>query len=85
MSEFDDAVLRIKAWWKSATIWLAGLVVAVSQVPADVIAMLHPDLRDWAYTALGLAILWDRLFNTNQAVTVRAAEKPVTSDKTVPK
>lgn len=81
----DDFMIKIKAWWKSVTVWLAGLLVAISQVPPSIVEMLHPDARDWAYTVIGLALLWDRLFNTNQAITLKAAQKPVAADRVIVK
>lgn len=78
----DDALIRLKAWWKSVTIWVGGVIVVISQIPPDVLAMLHPDLQTWAYTVAGLSIIYMRFRTTNQAVTLAAAQKPVASDRT---
>lgn len=80
---FEDTTLKIKAWWKSVTIWLGGILIAISQIPPEMVNLLHPSARDWAYTMIGVALIWDRLFNTNQAVTVKAALKPTTADRIV--
>lgn len=85
MNVFDEASYKLKSWWKSFTVWLGVMIIAVSQVPVEVVAFIHPDLRDWAYTVLGLAIIVTRIFGTNQAVTSVAAHRPVTADKYVPK
>lgn len=79
----EEVTLKIKNWWKSITVWLGGILIAVSQIPPDMVNLLHPDARDWAYTLIGVALIWDRLFNTRQAVTVTAAMKPVAADKIV--
>lgn len=86
MGEFDDAVLRIKSWWKSMTLWLATTLVAISQL-GPMLPMLgeylDPTVQRWIGTAIGAAIIWDRLFRTNQAVTAMAARRPVATDKAV--
>lgn len=79
----DEAEVKLKSWWKSFTVWLGAIVIAVSQIPPEVINYFHPDLRDWAYSALGAAIIAVRLFGTNQAVTAVAANRPVAEDKVV--
>jgi len=81
MNFLDEAEVKLKAWWKSFTVWLGALIIAVSQIPPEVINYFHPDLRDWAYSAIGAAIIWIRLFGTNQAVTMVAAKRPVADDK----
>jgi len=75
-----DTVIRLKAWWKSFTIWIGGVIVVISQIPPDVLAMLHPDVQRWAYTLAGVAIIYMRFRTTNQAVTLAAAMKPVATD-----
>ena len=88
MGEFDDAVLKIKSWWKSVTVWLATTLIAITQL-APMLPMLSeymdPMVMRWIATAIGLAIIWDRLFRTNQAVTAVAARRPVMADKVVGK
>lgn len=74
-------MITIKAWWKSLTVWLGGIVIVVSQIPPEVLGMLHPDVQQWAYTVAGVAIIYTRLRGTNQAVTLAAAMRPVTADK----
>ncbi len=86
MGEFDDAVLKIKSWWKSGTLWLATTLVAVSQLGPLLPVLsefMDPTIQRWLGTVIGLAIIWDRLFRTNQAVTVSAARRPVATDKVV--
>ena len=88
MGEIDDAVLKIKSWWKSVTVWLAATLVAVSQL-GSLLPMLaeymDPTVQRWLGTIIGISIIWDRLFRTNQAVTAVAARRPVASDKVVSK
>lgn len=82
----DETVLRIKAWWKSATIWLGGLVIAIANL-GDALPAIGVHMDPWIYqilgTLVGLAIIYTRLFGTNQAVTIKAAMKPVTTDQLV--
>jgi hypothetical protein len=81
MSAIDDAELKIKHWWKSFTIWLGAFIVGLSQIPPEMIAMIHPNAREWAYSVVGVALIYTRLFGTRQAVTYTAAQKPVIDDK----
>lgn len=84
--QIDKMTLRIKAWWRSATVWLGGAVIVLANM-ADVLPILdttlHPILSRIINSAVGVAIIYLRLFSTNQAVTVSAAMKPVSSDKIV--
>ena len=80
----DDMEVKLKAWWKSFTVWLGALMIAVSQIPPEVINYIHPDLRDWAFSVIGAAVIFVRLFGTNQAVTMMAARRPVAEDTVRP-
>ena len=85
LPDFDEQVVKIKAWYKSLTVWISSLIIAIAQIPMETIALIHPDAREWAYTVLAAALIYDRLFNTNQAVTLKAALKPVAADRVEPR
>lgn len=84
----DDVTLKIKSWWRSLTIWLAGAALALEGLSAvlPMVSMeaIDPSVRQWLHTLILLAIIYTRLFGTRQAVTVKAAMRPVVADKVVP-
>jgi hypothetical protein len=78
---------KLKAWYKSATVWLGALVVVLANA-ADLLPMLtalqvDPFIIRILGSAVGLAIVFVRFRGTNQAITETAAAKPVADDRTV--
>lgn len=76
-------MIKLKHWYKSFTVWLGGVMIVISQIPPEMIEILHPDVKDWIQTLLGAALIYTRIFGTNQAVTVKAAMRPVAEDKVI--
>ena len=84
----DEVALRIKTWWSSVIIWLQGMVVAVAAL-GDMLPFVSQYMPDspvlrWLVGAIAVATIYLRLFQTNQAVTVSAAIKPVTGKVVTP-
>ena len=86
--EEETFMIKLKKWWKSATVWLAGAMIAVENL-SPVLPMMgiemDPVIRKVVVTGIGLAMIYNRLFNTRQAVTEVAATKPVVADRTLVK
>jgi hypothetical protein len=78
---------KLKAWYKSATVWLGAMVVILANA-ADLLPMLtslqvDPTITRIIGSLVGLAIVFVRFRGTNQAITAAAAAKPVAEDRKV--
>lgn len=85
----DDVTIKLKSWWKSFTIWANTALIALAAF-WDALPIFgsfddSDNLVRWVIGVIAAAMVYTRVFRTNQAITEVAADKPVVADKVIVK